>query len=79
MKALKIKKEYENKGYVQHLIEYIIDLLHKEGYKEIAIGVEDDNEVAKHIYNKLGFMKFIKREKPKPYALNGFNLYVKRI
>ncbi len=79
MKGLKIKKEYENQGYAQHLINYIIKLLKEEEYHEIAIGVEDDNEVAKHIYYKLGFTEFIKREKPNKYAPNGFNLYIKRI
>ena len=43
----------------QKLINYCIDYLIKIGYTEFTIGVENDNEIAKHIYFKLGFTEAI--------------------
>ena len=31
------------------------------GYREITIGVEDDNLRAKHLYRKFGFTEFVER------------------
>ena len=53
--AFRIDKRYQGKGLGQKLIRYTINDLAKKGYVEFTIGVEDGNEIAKHIYLKLGY------------------------
>ncbi len=79
MKGLKVYEPFQGKGYGQNFVSKIITLVKSKGYSEIAIGIEDDNYRAKHVYTKLGFTEFIKREKPNPFAKNGFGLYLKRL
>lgn len=59
--ALRIHKNYRRMGLATHLVKSVVDLLSGQGYTEITIGVEDDNTVAHHIYESLGFNTFIKR------------------
>ena len=79
MEAFRILSEYQNNGRGQHLINEVIKALKEEGYKEITIGVEDHNEIAKHVYTKLGFTNFLRREPPNKYAPNGYDLLMKII
>lgn len=60
LQAFRIDKDYQNKGLGQKLINYCIEYLTKEGYTQFTIGVEDDNDIAKNIYFKLGFIYEIK-------------------
>ena len=39
----------------------VVSILSEKGYSEFTIGVEDDNEMAIHIYSKLGFTQLIGR------------------
>lgn len=55
LEAFRVDKAFRGKRLGQKLINYTLDTLIKEGYTEFTIGVEDDNEIAKHIYFKLGF------------------------
>lgn len=59
--ALRIHKDYRRMGLATGLMTTVIDLLLRLGYTEITIGVEDDNTVAHHLYESLGFNTFIKR------------------
>ena len=61
--ALRVLTEYQSKGLGQYFMQEVIKQVKEEGYTEMTIGVEDDNLKAKHIYEKLGFTEFIKRDK----------------
>ena len=41
--------------------EGVIAAIEARGYREITIGVEDENTLAKHIYAKFGFTEFVER------------------
>ena len=76
--AFRLLEKYQGLGLGQKLLDYALNDLAKVGYTEFTIGVEDDNEVAKHIYSKLGFTKLIDHGKGNEYDLDGYNLYLKK-
>ena len=57
LNAFRIHKEYQNKGLGQKLITHVINALESEGITEFTVGVEDNNENAKHIYEKIWFYR----------------------
>ncbi len=59
--AFRIHKNFQGKGYGQFLMNEVVSILSEKGYSEFTIGVEDDNEMAIHIYSKLGFTQLIGR------------------
>lgn len=61
LSAFRIREERQGLGYGQHLLRGIIRLIEEAGYREITIGVEDDNVRAKHLYRKFGFTEFVAR------------------
>ena len=60
--AFRIHKDYQNKGLGQKLLTFVINSLENEGITEFTLGVEDDNEIAKRIYEKFGFTEIIDRQ-----------------
>lgn len=74
--AYRVKKGHHNKGLGTFLLRRVLGELEAQGYTEFTIGVEDDNEVAKHIYDKVGFREVIGRrigqddEESDPYEYN---------
>lgn len=60
--AFRINKEYQNKGLGTSLFESVLKYLTAKGYSEFTVGVDDDNIIARHLYNKLGFTKIIARK-----------------
>ena len=77
--AYRINENYQGKGLGQKLMEYVINDLKQKGYKEFTIGVEDDNEKAKHIYYKYGFTKVIDYGKGDEFDPTEYTLYLKKI
>jgi ribosomal protein S18 acetylase RimI-like enzyme len=61
LEAFRIDKEFQGQGLGQKLIKYCIDTLSNNGYTEFTVGVEENNEKAKHIYFKYGFTEAIDR------------------
>ena len=59
--AFRIHKDFQNKGLGKYLLKYVVEKLTNKGCFELTVGVEDDNEIAKHIYNSFGFDKIISR------------------
>lgn len=57
--AFRIHEAFQGKGYGQILMNEVILILAEKGYSEFTVGVEDNNEMAKHIYSKLGFTHLI--------------------
>lgn len=50
-----VKKDLRGQGYGKKLMNYIIEYAKKEGYKELALGVNLDNYIALKLYVGLGF------------------------
>lgn len=61
LSAFRVRKERQGLGYGQFLMREVIRIIEEAGYREITIGVEDDNPRAKHMYRKFGFTEFIAR------------------
>jgi len=59
--AFRIHKDVQGRGLGQMLLESVLTELHRRGYCEFTIGVEDDNLRARHIYEKHGFTEVIAR------------------
>ena len=76
--AYRIDKKYQGKGLGQKLMDYTINDLKQKGYKEFTIGVEEDNEKAKHIYFKYGFTKAIDYGKGDEFDPTEYTLYLKK-
>ena len=77
--AFRIHENHQGKGLGKHLLKYVIDNLTQNGYYEITVGVEDDNERAKHIYNSFGFDKIVSRIQEEYQGEKyEYNLYQKR-
>ena len=77
LEAFRIDKDYRNQGLGQELINYCIEYLENIGYTEFTIGVEDENEIAKHIYSKLGFTKRIDKGHGDEFDNSEYTLYLK--
>lgn len=76
--AYRINENYQGKGLGQKLMEYVINDLKQKGFKEFTIGVEEDNEKAKHIYFKYGFTKAIDYGKGDEFDPTEYTLYLKK-
>ena len=77
LEAFRVDKKYQGKGLGQKLINYCTDYLANRGYIEFTIGVEDDNEIAKHIYSKLGFNYAIDKGHGDEFDPCEYTLYLK--
>ena len=77
--AFRVREEYQNKGYGNFLLRSVVNTLENEGYSEFAVGVEDDNFRAIHMYQMLGFNEFLLR-KQEEYQGDAYeyNLYLRR-
>jgi diamine N-acetyltransferase len=54
---LMIAAEHQGRGYGRLATEVLIALMVMEGCKEILVGYADDNEVARRLYQRLGFVE----------------------
>lgn len=61
LSAFRVHKDYQDHGLGQKLLKYVISELENKGITEFTVGVEDDNENAKHIYEKFDFTEIIDR------------------
>ena len=77
--AFRIHEDYQGRGLGKQLLKSVIDTLINQGYTEFTVGVEDDNDRAKHIYDSFGFTKLIAR-KFEEYQGDGYEyrLYLRR-
>ena len=79
LQAYRVDKNYQGKGIGQELIQFVLDDLEKAGYTEFTIGVEEDNEIAKHIYFKFGFTEAIDVGKGDIFDPTDYTLYMRKI
>ncbi len=61
LEAFRVRPDYQNKGYGQRFLKYVISALEKDGFSEFTIAVNDDNDIARHIYAKFGFKKELEK------------------
>ncbi len=52
-----IAKEYRYKGIGKNLLEKVIDILKKDGFKSVQLTVDPDNKPALGLYTGFGFKK----------------------
>ena len=55
--GLAVVEDYRGKGYGSYLAKSLINQLIEQNDKEFQIAVEDSNVGAKHLYEKIGFVK----------------------
>lgn len=79
LQAYRVDKNLQKKGLGQELLKYILNDLENEGYTEFTIGVEDDNEIAKHIYFKYGFTEAIDKGHGDVFDPTNYTLYMRSI
>lgn len=79
VQAFRIEPSYQGYGLGQKLMNYTLSELENRGITEFTIGVEDDNEVAKHIYFKYGFTEEIDHGKRDEFDPTDYTLYMKTI
>lgn len=78
LEAFRLEKEHQGKGLGQKLIQYVLTDLENKGYTEFSIGVEDDNEIAKHIYFKFGFTEEIDKGHGDKFDPTDYTLYLRK-
>ena len=77
--AFRIHENFQSRGLGKQLMNYVIDFLKKSRYTEFTIGVEDDNDTAKYIYQSFGFTELLARKKEEYQGDEyEYNLYLKR-
>jgi len=56
MSRIIVGEKYRNQGIGAEIVDYLIGLAKEKGFKEVSIGVDEDNLPARHLYEqKMGF------------------------
>lgn len=77
--AFRIREGFQNRGCGTYLLKTVLSVLERNGYDEFTVGVEDDNDRALHMYQKLGFHEFLLRKREEYQGDSyEYNLYRKR-
>lgn len=79
LQAFRLEEAYQGAGLGQELLRFALADLEKQGYTEFTIGVEEENEVAKHIYFKLGFTEAIDQGQGDTFDPSAYTLYLRRV
>ncbi len=79
LSAFRIHKDFRGRGLGKFLLRTVIQRLTDCGYNELTVGVEDDNDRARHIYESFGFTELLawKREEYQGDSYE-YNLYIRR-
>lgn len=78
LQAFRLDKKYQGVGLGQKLLQFALTDLEQKGYTEFTIGVEEDNEKAKHIYFKLGFTEAIDKGLGDEFDPSDYTLYLRK-
>lgn len=57
--GLRVLPEFQNRGIGTALLKYAVTMCTRRGIFEFTIGVENDNEIARRLYEKLGFVTLL--------------------
>ncbi len=58
-----VKKEYQNMGCASYLLSWLFKKFAKKGYERVYLDVRVRNNAARHVYEKLGFVRINRRKK----------------
>ena len=61
LSAFRIREDKQGYGFGSFLLDSVIRSIEQAGYREITVGVEDDNARARHMYKKRGFTERVAR------------------
>ena len=61
LSAFRIREDKQGYGFGSFLLDSVIRTIDQGMYREITVGVEDDNPRARHMYEKRGFTERIAR------------------
>ena len=53
--AMGVDEEYRNRGIGRQLLEFIKDYAKDNGYTDLRLTVNEENENARHLYEAVGF------------------------
>ena len=59
MSRVIVDYRYRNQGIGAKIVNHLVEIAKAQGFKEISIGVDEDNLPARHLYHKLGFTVII--------------------
>lgn len=79
LQAFRLDKKCQGFGLGKKLIQFALTDLEQKGYTEFTIGVEEDNERAKHIYFKFGFTEAIDKGYGDEFDPSDYTLYLRKI
>lgn len=63
LSAFRVREDRQEHGSGSFLLDSVIRRIAQAGYREITVGVEDDNARAKHMYARAGFTEFVARRR----------------
>lgn len=63
LSRLIVKPEYRRQGIATKIVEYLLNKATEMGFKEATIGVDLNNHIALHLYEKFGFNSILYRGK----------------
>lgn len=79
LNAYRVHKDFQSRGLGKFLLRTVIQRLTACGYRELTVGVEDDNDRAKHIYESFGFTELLARKREEYQGDSyEYNLYLRR-
>ena len=61
LSAFRVRKDKQGVGFGSFLLDSVIRIIDQGMYREITVGVEDDNPRARHMYEARGFTERIAR------------------
>lgn len=61
LSAFRVREDKQGYGFGNFLLDNVMRIIIQGGYREITIGVEDDNSRARHMYGKRGFTELVAR------------------
>lgn len=79
LQTYRVDKKYQKFGLGQQLLQFVLNDLENAGYTEFTIGVEDNNEIARHIYFKYGFTEAIDKGHGGVFDPTDYTLYMRSI
>lgn len=79
LQAFRLDKSCQGQGLGQQLMAFALSDLEQKGYTEFTVGVEEDNEKAKHIYFKYGFTQAIDKGCGDELDPTDYTLYLRTV
>lgn len=76
--TFRLAEAYQGAGLGQRLLRYALDDLEARGFTEFTIGVEEENEIARHIYSKFGFTVPVAQGHGSLYDPCDYTLYLRK-